>query len=77
MEPAGHVRAHNDPRERERPSAGGGLRRRLGVWVLMEAWRQEARNCCTELSDKVCVSVSVCVSVCNHEKEYCQKIFVN
>ena len=61
MEPAGHVRAHNDPRER--PSAGGGLRRFLGVWVLMEAWRREAGNCCTELSDTVCVCVCVCVCV--------------
>lgn len=42
MEPAGHVRAHNDPRERERGALGWGrgLRKCLGVWVLMEAWRR-------------------------------------
>lgn len=58
MEPAGHVRAHNDPRER--PWAEGGPRRCLGVWVLMEAWRREARNCCLRRCVCVCI-FCVCV----------------
>ena len=57
MEPAGHVRAHNDPRER--PWAGRELRRCLGAWVLMEAWGREARSCCIKLAVEVYVFLFV------------------
>lgn len=61
MEPAGHVRAHNDPRER--PWAGGRAEEVPGG--LGVDGDLEARNCCMELCDVcvcvMCVFLSVCV----------------